>query len=259
VGMDLTDLGLDWHDWFERWEAMQNCYVPRRMDRFEIMLKLPGLPRETEVRILDLGCGPGSLSFFASQRYPNACILAVDFDPVLLAMGQQIARGTTAHVEFKQVDIREGEWWKAHRSEFDLVVSATALHWLNAEHLVQAFQRTYEVLKPGGWLLNSDHAASEHPQIQDLYREMLQQKRQAAFRATKADDWSGFWEALGRAVAQLDLAALRNANHFWEGTDDGQPKVFHLTALQKCGFEQVDAYWQDLGEAVIGGRRPSAM
>jgi cyclopropane fatty-acyl-phospholipid synthase-like methyltransferase len=254
--MELNELDVNWRHWFERWEAMQNCYVPRRIYRFDLMLKLPGLPHEAEVRILDLGCGPGSLSFLALQLYPNARILAVDFDPVLLALGQQVARGTTDHIEFKQVDIREGEWWKAHRSEFDLVVSATALHWLNADHLAQAFRRVYDVLKPGGWFFNSDHAASEDPQIQDLYREMLQQKRQAAFRATKADNWNGFWEALGRAVGQMDLAALRNVNHFWEGTDDGQPKVFHLTALRQRGFEQVEVYWQDLGEVVIGGQEP---
>jgi len=44
-------------------------------------------------------------------------------------------------------------------------------------------------------------------------------------------------------------------NHFWEGTDDGQPKEFHLAALRQCGFEQVETYWQDLGEAIIGARK----
>jgi len=254
--MELTDVELDWRGWFERWEAMQNCYIPRRMDRFDLMFKLPGLPRESEVQILDLGCGPGSLSFYALQQYPNARIVAADFDPVLLAMGQQVAKGTTDRIEFRRVDIREAEWWKLYEGRFDLVVSATALHWLNAEHLAQTFQRVYDVLKPGGWILNSDHAASDDQHTQALYCEILQQRQQAAFRATKADDWNGFWEKLGRELGQLDLAALRNEPHFWEGTDDGQAKQFQVARLQDCGLEQVEVYWQDLGEAVIGARRP---
>jgi len=82
--MTLLDSDLDWHQWFERWEAMQNCYIPQRLYRFDLMLQLADLSREGEVQILDLGCGPGSLAFRALQRYSNARIVAVDFDPVLL-------------------------------------------------------------------------------------------------------------------------------------------------------------------------------
>jgi ubiquinone/menaquinone biosynthesis C-methylase UbiE len=220
------------------------------------MLKLPGLPREAELRILDVGCGPGSLSFLAFRHFPNARIVAVDFDPVLLAMGRQIAEKSFGQVEFKQVDLREPGWWKPHDGEFDLVVSATALHWLSAEHLAQTFRRIFRVLTPGGWLLNSGHVASGDPPTQSSYRDMLEKRRQTAFSSTRADDWNGFWESLGHAVGRLDLAKLRNVSHFWEGTDDGQPKESHLGALRKCGFERVEVYWQDLGEAIIGARKP---
>lgn len=254
--MDVTNPDLDWRSWFARWEAMQNCYVPRRIERFDFMLTLPGFPREAELRILDVGCGPGSLSFLALRHFPNARILAVDFDPVLLAMGQQIAEKSFGRVEFERVDIREPGWWKPHDGEFDLVVSATALHWLSPEHLAQTFQHIFEVLTPGGWFFNSDHVASGDPPTQSSYREMLQKTREAASSATGADDWNGFWESLGHAVGRLDLAKLRDVNHFWEGTDDGQPKEFHLSALRQSGFEQIEAYWQELGEAIIGARKP---
>lgn len=254
--MDLTDLDLDWQVWFARWEAMQNCYVPHRTERFDIMLKLPGFPRETELRILDLGCGPGSLSFRALAHFPNARIVAVDFDPVLLAMGQKLATQKSSQIDFKRVDIREPDWWTSCKCQFHLVVSATALHWLGPENLAQAFRRVLDVLKPGGWFFNSDHVASEDPAKQPSYREMLQRTRQEAFSTTGADDWNGFWESLGHAVGRQDLAKLRNVNHFWEGTDDGQPRQFHLASLRECGFEQVKVHWQEFGEAVIGCRKP---
>ncbi|NQT83151.1 class I SAM-dependent methyltransferase [bacterium] len=255
--MTLPDFDLDWHLWFERWEAMQNCYIPQRLYRFALMLELPGLPREDKLWILDLGCGPGSLAFLALRRHANGLIVAVDFDPVLVAIGQQVAKGTTDRIQFLLADIREGGWWKGYEEVFDLVLSATALHWLNAEHLAETYGRIYGALKPGGWFMNSDHIASDNPRTQALYRKILQEKHQKAFRKTGADDWNGFWEDLGRELNRLDLLALRNEAAFWEGTEDGQPKRFHIGQLERCGFEEVEIHWQELGEAVIGARKPS--
>lgn len=256
--MRPVDSDLDWDSWFERWEAMQNCYIPQRLYRFDLMLRCAELPREAESRILDLGCGPGSLSLRALQFYPNAHVLAVDANPILLAMGQSMARRTTGHLQFLQVDLRLVDWWAAYAGSFDLVLSATALHWLNPAHLARTYRSIYRALKPGGRFLNSDHIASDHPETQSRYRQMLQASQQAAFQAAEADDWDRFWQKLSAKLDQPNLQALLDEIGIWEGTDDGQPKHFHITELQQSGFEQVELHWQDLGEAVIGARKPVA-
>lgn len=260
--MVLPDSDLNWHHWFERWEAMQNCYIPQRLYRFDLMLQLANLPYEEETEILDLGCGPGSLAFRALQHYPNARVIAVDAHPILLAIGQQVAKKTNSHIEFLQADIRQSDWWMAYTGKIDLVLSATSLHWLNAEHLAQTYQRIYQVLKPGGRFMNSDHIASDDPETQIRYRQMLQTKQQAAFREVKADDWDGFWQSLATELGQPDLQApdsqaSQDETSIWEGTDDGLPKKFHISMLQQYGFEKVELHWQDLGEAIIGARKPS--
>jgi ubiquinone/menaquinone biosynthesis C-methylase UbiE len=244
---------LDWHHWFERWEAMQNCYVPQRVYRFDLMLSLVNLPREDKVRILDLGCGPGSLTFRALWHYSNAHVVAVDFDPVMLAMGRNVVNEEANRVQFVLADIRQADWWEPYEGMFDLVMSATTLHWLSAEHLAQVYQRIYQVLKPSGWFLNSDHVASDDPEMQTRYRQMLQVRQQAAFGATGADNWDGFWQSLRRELEQPDV----HETELWEGTDDGLPRQFHIEALQACGFEQVAVHWQDLGEAVVSARKMS--
>ena len=139
---------LDWQHWFARWEAMQNCYIPHRLYRFDLMLKLADLTREDKVHILDLGCGPGALSLCALRHYPNASVVAADFDPVMLAIGQGVAE--TNRVQFVQVDLRQGDWWKPYEETFDLIVSSTALHWLSKENMKRLYTRTYQALKPGG-------------------------------------------------------------------------------------------------------------
>ena len=254
--MTLLDSDLDWHMWFERWQAQQDCYVPQRLYRFDLMLQWPNLPREADVHILNLGCGPGSLAFRALKCYPNARVVAVDFDTVLLTMGQRVAQNRTDHIQFLQADIREAGWWAAYDGTFDLVVSSTALHWLGAENLARTYSRVYQALKPGGWLMNSDHIASDNEEAQARYREMLRTKQQTAFHKSGADDWDAFWDSLGRELGKLDLRELRNEAEYWEGSDDGQPKRFHIDVLRECGFEQVEFHWQDLGEAVIGARKP---
>ncbi len=258
---------MDWLHWFNRWEAMQNAYLPQRQHRFDLMFRLPDFPREADVRILDLGCGPGSVTLCALRHYPNARIVAADADPVLLAMGRESAnerisgstdqRNSVQSVDFILADLRDGAWWADYDGTFDLVVSATALHWLTEAHLAEVYRRVYRALKPGGWFFNADHIAADDPAMQTRYRDLLHEWQQANFDAG-AEDWDGFWRGFEAALTQAGLPSQREAITYWEGSDDGLPRQFHLDTLRACGFADVAVHWQDLGEALIGGWKKQA-
>lgn len=259
---------MDWLHWFNRWEAMQNAYLPQRQHRFDLMFRLPDFPREADVRILDLGCGSGAVTFCALRHYPNAHVIAVDADPVLLAMGRGLSAdladsadflsslsvSSVQSIEFILADLRDGDWWADYGSTFDLVVSATALHWLTEAHLAQVYRRVYRALKPGGWFFNADHIAADDPAMQARYRALLHAWQRANFDAG-AEDWDGFWCGFEAALAQAGIPAQREAVTYWEGTDDGLPRQFHLDTLRACGFADVAVHWQDLGEALVGARK----
>ncbi len=248
---------MDWLHWFDRWEAMQCAYLPQRQHRFDLMFRLPDFPRDAELHILDLGCGPGSVTFCALRHYPNARIVAVDADPVLLAMGRSVKSAnqqSVQSVDFVLADLRDGEWWAEYVGVFDLVVSATALHWLTEPHLAEVYRRVYRALKPGGWFFNADHVAADDPAMQARYRDLLHEWQQANFDAG-AEDWDGFWRGFEVALAQAGVPPQREAITYWEGSDDGLPRQFHLDTLRACGFEDVAVHWQDLGEALIGARK----
>jgi len=256
----VKDLGgaLDWDPWFDRWEAQQNCYIPQRLYRFDLMLQWAELPQDAEVRILDLGCGPGSLSFRALSHYPRGRVVAVDLDPVLLAMGRHKAGPQADRIEFLHADLRSSEWWRDYDGAFDLVLSATALHWLSPESLGDTYRRAYRALKPGGYLINSDHLASSDDAAQARFREMLSARQEAAFRASGAEKWDAFWEALGRDLTGFDIEKLRRQEAYWEGDEDGLTKAVHEVLLRAFGFERVECLWQDLGEAVLSAQKPAA-
>jgi len=40
-------------------------------------------------RLVDLGCGPGNISFRLAQRYPSASVLGIDGAPAMLALARQ--------------------------------------------------------------------------------------------------------------------------------------------------------------------------
>jgi len=253
--MESLTFPLDARAWFQRWEAMQTCYVPQRVYRFDLMLYLAGLDPSAAVHILDLGCGAGSLTWRALHIYPQAHVVAVDADPVLLAMARALRPDAADRVTFLQADLRHAAWWAPYEGAFDLVVSATALHWLDAAHLEQVFRRIYRALRPGGVFMNSDHMASDEPCWQEVYRRLLERQQAAAFRATGADRWDGFWQALAAAWAARAGEMPRSADDVWEGSDDGETESSHRAALAAAGFDRITLHWRNLGDAVLSAEK----
>ena len=92
-----------------------------------------------EPRVLDLGCGPGSLSARVLDRIPGASVVAIDADPVLLAIGRG-ALGEGRQLEFIDADLRT-DWVSRLPSPgpYDAAVSTTALHWLRLEQLIHLY------------------------------------------------------------------------------------------------------------------------
>lgn len=144
----------------QAWDAQQKVYIEFREERTRCMMDvLAGLARELDhpLRVLDVCCGPGSLSNAVTQRFGDASCVGIDRDPVLM----RLFRETTPHpdrIEIVDVDLREPGWAARWAEEpFDAAVSATALHWFEPDELTRVHQDIASVLAPGGILLNADH------------------------------------------------------------------------------------------------------
>src|SRR5260370_29141750 len=119
---------IDWHEWLRRWDRQQTRYLPHREERFEAMFDALEALLPPEFVALDLGCGPGSLSQRLLQRFPQARSIAVDQDPVLLAMGQGALAALGGRLRWLHANLLESSW--PHRvgvESVDVALTSTAL------------------------------------------------------------------------------------------------------------------------------------
>ena len=151
---------VDWVVWLRRWDAQQEGYVPEREARFSVMFDvLDELLPESFVP-LDLACGPGSISQRLLHRFPAATVIAVDIDPVLLAIERGALGTVDGRLRWVQADLESPDWRAAlGEARVDAVLSSTALHWLWPEPLARLYHDLGLMLRPCSVLLNADHMA----------------------------------------------------------------------------------------------------
>ncbi len=248
---------FDWQPWVERWERMQERYLVRRAERFSVIARMIRATQPSVVRILDLGCGPGSLTLELLEQFPDAHIVGIDFDPTILQLGKlRLARFGTRAVPIS-ADMRQADWQVGLPAPFDAVVSATALHWLAPERLAELYKQLAQLLRPGGIFLNADHVGSDFPPIQQAWDEHREEMRAQELHGS-ADDWEGFWKTYGDAL-RVDIREIHRAVRGDEpGVEDGLPLAWHFHALKEGGFRCVDCFWRSDGDAIYGGIRANA-
>jgi SAM-dependent methyltransferase len=134
--------------------------VPEREARFTAMFDALGELLPASFVALDLACGPGSLSQRLLARFPGARAIAVDIDPVMLAIGRGALGTVDGRLRWIEADLASPEWLQElGQTQLDAVLSTTALHWLEPEPLACLYRDLGRALRPGGLLLNGDHMA----------------------------------------------------------------------------------------------------
>lgn len=171
--MQLTEeqtAAIDWGSWLARWDAQQTGYLPDREDRFAAMATVLAQLLPPDFVVLDLCCGPGSLSQRLLAYFPQARAVAVDLDPVLLALGQGALGTLDGRLRWVDADLCDPTWVaQVGESQVDAVVSTTALHWLPTPDLVRVYHEVAKLLRPGGVFLNGDNMKFS-PQLPSLQK-----------------------------------------------------------------------------------------
>jgi SAM-dependent methyltransferase len=245
------------------WDVQQTGYLPHREDRFDMIAAVIGDLVGPEFTLLDLGCGPGSLTERILAACPAAHAVAVDNDPVLLRIGQECLGDLDGRLRWVDTDLREERWAQAAGlapGSLDAIASTTALHWLDPGSLYRVYAAAASLLRPAGVLVNGDNMAYDHRQakFRELVRLADTRASHEAFAERGVPDWSRWWQAtlavpeLAGAFAErarrIEAAKARHGDRTGAGITSLRT---HVAALREAGFAELDTVWQMLDDRVL--------
>ncbi|MFG1879278.1 class I SAM-dependent methyltransferase [Sphaerisporangium sp. NPDC049003] len=247
--------------WIARWDRQQEGYLPDREERFTALIDAveAGAGRPDPL-VLDLGCGPGSLAARLLDRLPDATVVAIDADPLLLALGRACHDGRSG-LRFEDLDLRAAGWASGLRLDrpVDVAVSTTALHWLSEAGLRTMFAELSLVLRPGGLFLNGDHLDVEDvsPALAKIEHAIYDRATRRRFTEGMPEDWRQWWAAVDADPILSGLHAERErrvaaAHH---GSESGNLST-HVTALRGAGFAEIGTLWQNGNNRLLAAVRP---
>ena len=109
------------------------------------------------MRVLDVGCGTGTLAVMLKERHPGVEVAGLDGDPEVLERGRRKAASAGLAIDFVQgmsfdLPFEDGS--------FDRVLSSLMLHHLKRDAKERTAREIARVLRPGGEL----HVADFGPQ-----------------------------------------------------------------------------------------------
>ena len=245
---------IDWHEWLRRWDRQQTRYLPLREERFAAMFDAVEALLPPDFVALDLGCGPGSLSQRLVERFPRALVIAVDQDPVLLAIGRGALGDLGGRLRWVDANLRESSWRERIGVDaVDVALSTTALHWLPPAQLVRLYTELGTLIRRDGLFLNGDHMAYT-PGMEPFARvqELVSPREERAAEQTGAESWRGWWDALSSEPALGTLFAEQERREA-EGvhSDFALTYELHAAALGNAGFRSVGVLWQHLDNRVL--------
>jgi tRNA (cmo5U34)-methyltransferase len=192
---------------------------------------LDALPfaRDAALSVLDLGAGTGLLTALIAERHPNARFTLVDVAAEMLAQARARFAAAGERFRFVQADIAA----LAELGRHDAVVSALAIHHLEAPAKRRLFAAIHGALAPGGAFVNADQMAGETP------------SEDAAQRAR----WEAEARALGSGHAELAAAKERMRE------DRPSTVAEQLRWLAEAGFASPACVFRHGMFAVLAARR----
>lgn len=155
------------YDLFLKWGMREQTFKQLLIQQANIR---PGM------RVLDLGCGTGTLTILIKQTHPEAEVVGLDGDPAVL----EIARGKAMQAGVK-ITLDHGMAYQLPYSDnsFDRVLSSLVIHHLNTANKQRAMQEIYRVLQSGGELHIVDFGKPRHIYAQ-LISLVMQRLEEAA-------------------------------------------------------------------------------
>jgi ubiquinone/menaquinone biosynthesis C-methylase UbiE len=128
------------YDPFLKWGMREEAFKRHLIQQAQIQ---PGM------RVLDLGCGTGTLTILIKQTHMEADIVGLDGDPTVLEIAH-----SKADLAGVKIILDQGMAFELPYPDnsFDRVLSSLMIHHLTTENKQRAMREIYRVLRPAGEL-----------------------------------------------------------------------------------------------------------
>jgi ubiquinone/menaquinone biosynthesis C-methylase UbiE len=151
------------------------------------------------MKVLDLGCGTGTLTLMLKRAHPEAEVTGMDGDPQVLDIARDKSRGTNI-----QWDEGLASSLPYPDSVFDRVVTSLVIHHLVADDKRRAFKEIHRVLKSHGELHVLDFGAP-HSSLTRFMTKYMRRLEEAA------DNFDGL---IPRFITEAGFGSVNEPEHF---------------------------------------------
>ncbi|MBE9203575.1 class I SAM-dependent methyltransferase [Synechocystis salina LEGE 06099] len=180
--------------------------------------------------VLDIGCGAGNNTIRLRQSTNqdfNVDLLDLSA-PMLMKAAERVQQLNGGAVRTLQGDFR---LVSLPNSTYDVIIAAAVLHHLrDDEDWLQAFQKIYDLLAPGGSVWITDLVFHEQPAVQAM-----------------------MWDRYGYYLVSLGGAEYRDkVFSYIDREDSPRPVTYQLDLLRSVGFDTVDLLHKNSCFAAFG-------
>ncbi|WP_245587762.1 class I SAM-dependent methyltransferase [Desulfovibrio inopinatus] len=210
----------EWKDqslWKTAAEGYDEWIASDFQDQYEVNWNILTKYMDPTLRVLDVGCGPGSLSIRLSEKCHE--VWGVDVTPEMIEIAEKKLVCDPTNVCFQQADACELPF---DDYSFDTVMSVNALQTMDQPEI--ALMEMNRVLKPGGELLLITYCYGDSSPSEDtsLLQWAFKYKGQAVWHSFKLDHLVDLLQDKGFEVVE--------AEKIWDGPVVGFLRGRSITA-----------------------------
>jgi len=211
----------------EDYDRTRRRLVPGFDDFYRAAIDLIQFPRESTLRVLDLGAGTGLMAAFIAYSFPNARITMVDISNEMLERARARFELAGPRFRFEVSDYGVDRI----QEKYDAIVSALSIHHLSDEQKRSLFKRIHGALNDNGVFVNAEQFRCATPERHKFHHER----------------WLTRVRELG--VDDRDLAAALERMKF----DRAATLEDQLEWMREAGFRDIDCAYKNLIFAVYCG------
>lgn len=200
-------------------------YYPQMLD--SLVTSIP-FTKSKKVKVIDLGCGTGTVAKKVKEKYPNASIHCVDIATNMLGMAK-LKLANYPNITYENADLSNYSFIDS----YDAILSSLTLHHLVTDsNKINFYTKIYQALKPKGIFYNADVILGSNNITQK--NNMLH--------------WIEFMQKT-MSIREIKQKCLKR----YKQEDHPTKLSAQLQWLNNIGFINIDVVWKYYNFAVYGG------